>query len=395
MFRILTRSVVRFFAAIMLLALALCAVEVCLRTFQLRAEMQRGWPSGAQDLTIPNPISWIDVRPLLDMQHSVPEGGSVLVRTNEFGLRAKSVAIPKPRGRYRILCLGGDCVFGSDLEAEKSFPGRLQRYLESASAIPVEVINAGCPGSGPLVNLLRFRSHLCALQPDLVILCVNPEDAAKDAELRGALHLDLERNPAFAAHPGLASGKCQVLDGLCREFVTARWLLGSLSDAAGLKPNQSTTAQGAHPLGRRELAPLVPLAELVESHFGNLVVSIAPSAWSIEDARIPGGLSTAVADDVKRFCMEQKLNEKVGIQDSLSAFCQLSDVGKYFSPHSGNLSAAGNDRYARQVAQFLLETVSGLAAAPSPSSPGTSLAPIPWTDENPPLMESAVPPPQF
>jgi hypothetical protein len=244
---------------------------------------------------------------------------------------------------------------------------------------------------------------LCALQSDLVILCVSPEDVARDAELRGALHLDRGRNPAFAAHPGLDWNGCQLVDGLCKEFLTAKWLLASLGDAAGLKAARANTvAQGAHALGRRELAPLVPLAGLIESHFGNLVVSIAPSVWSIEEARTPGNSPTATAEAVSQFCTEQKLSTKVAVQDSLSTFCQSPDVGHSFSPQTGELSAQGNDRYARDVAQFLLETIPGLAAAPSaapsarpPVPAGASPDPIPWPQKNPPLLEGAVPPPQL
>lgn len=363
MIRTLTRNVFCFLAAVMLLSLMVCAMEVSLRAYRLRHQLQQSQrTSDLLSIISPSETTWINVRPLLDVQLEAGAGTTVRIQTNEHGLRGPSVVVPKPRGVFRILCLGGDHVFGASIEDRETLPVRLQQALNLHAGMPVEVINAGCPQSGPLINLLRYRAQLSSLQPDLVILCLSEEDLGWDRDVRGGLHLDSARNPAYAAHPALRAEGSRTLEGLCQEFVTIDWLL-SWAGRTAMAPGSRIS--GGSPAVRegqqRDLAAIVPLANLINGNFGRLVVSVSPSVWGVDRARHAMDKSrSAFADDLHRFLVDTRLADHVLVQDGLATFCRMPDLQSVFSVETGGLTGAGNELYAQQLASFLLETVPGL-----------------------------------
>ena len=74
-------------------------------------------------------------------------------------------AIPKPRGIYRVVVLGGSTVYGRGVRSpQQSLPAHLARRLPG-----VEVINAGVMGYASGQELLYLASELLDYQPDLVI----------------------------------------------------------------------------------------------------------------------------------------------------------------------------------------------------------------------------------
>jgi len=370
MIRSLTRNMICFCAAIVLLMLMVCAVEVVLRGLRFRSEL-RSHPqvSVLEELITPDEATWIDVRPLMDQKWSFDNAPEVRIRTNEQGLRNASISIPKPRGVYRILCLGGDNVFGSRQDVKESLPVKLQQALARHSGMPVEVLNAGCPHAGPLINLLRYRSHLSTLQADLIIFCLNEEDLHYDRDVRGALHLDPNKNPAYASHPGLRGRGSPFMDGLCAEFVTADWLLGWAGDIAGMRSASSKT--NTVPLRdsiHRDLAAIVPLSELVSGNFAHLLISISPSAWGVDRARNSLDKSqSSFAEDVRHFLKDVRLSQQVEVHDGLAAFIRPGEVASYLSAETGDLSSQGNELYAQQLATFLLQTIPGLNGTPATS----------------------------
>lgn len=360
MIRTLTRNVICFLAAVVLLSLMVCALEVSLRAYRLRHQLHQS--QRVHDLAsviAPSETTWINVRPLLDVELEAIPGKRIRIQTNEHGVRGGSVVVPKPRGVFRILCLGGDHVFGTGVSDRESLPVRLQEALNLQAGMPVEVINAGCPQSGPLINLLRYRAHLSTLQPDLVVLCLSEEDLGWDRDVRGGLHLDGARNPAYAAHPALRAEGSRILEGVCQEFVTIDWLLSWVGRSA-MTPRSRLS--GATPAVRenqhRDLAAIVPLANLISGNFGRLVVSVSPSVWGVDRARhAMDQTRSAFADDLYRFLNETRLADYVPVQDGLAAFCRMPDPQSVFSAETGALTGEGNELYARQLAAFLLETV--------------------------------------
>ncbi|SFI33410.1 SGNH/GDSL hydrolase family protein [Planctomicrobium piriforme] len=390
----LARSVLCFFAAVVLLALVLCAVEVGCRGWQLFANLRPGAvPFSESDLTIPSATSWTEVRPLVDVQHLTPSGEYRRIRTNEMGLRGASVTIPKPRGTFRILCVGGNSVFGQDLAEEETLPGYLQQYLSKHAGVDVEVINAGCPQSGPLSQLLRYRAQLSALQPDIVLLCLSVDDLAYDVEVRGALRLDAQRQPAYAAHPGSLKSGFNIAEGACREFLCVSWLSDWIGKAMGTGSARQPTVSLDGGYGRRELGSLVSFSQLVSINFSHLIVSTSPSAWGLEQTRAAlQHQRPTFADDISRVLVDLHAADQVQVHDALPAFCRLSDPRSAFSSRRGCLTAPGNDLYAQSLARYLLESVPGLLKSettsmptvlPKPESMPTALDRMPVSDVPP------------
>lgn len=89
---------------------------------------------------------------------------------NSIGYRGREISLPKSRGCFRILVLGGSTTYGEFIDADQdTFPARLEEHLHRAGFPSVEVINAGVPGYNSWESLIDFDFFGIPLQPDLVI----------------------------------------------------------------------------------------------------------------------------------------------------------------------------------------------------------------------------------
>lgn len=86
---------------------------------------------------------------------------------NEFGYRGPSFSIPKPKGIWRIVVLGGSAVF--DFNAD-DWPYLIQHYLKAMGHTNVEVINAGVPGHASFDSLGRLYSQIWTWEPDYILV---------------------------------------------------------------------------------------------------------------------------------------------------------------------------------------------------------------------------------
>jgi lysophospholipase L1-like esterase len=92
-------------------------------------------------------------------------------RHNSLGLRGEAVALPKPAGVFRIVCIGGSTTYSAGVEDyRESYPYLLGAALEAAGYDNVEVINAGVFSYGSVENLMNFELRALELEPDLVIV---------------------------------------------------------------------------------------------------------------------------------------------------------------------------------------------------------------------------------
>ena len=73
-------------------------------------------------------------------------------------------------GTRRIVCLGDSNTYGINLEAEQSYPGRLQSYLDRAPDNPWRVINLGHPGQNTAQMRGRLAENLEAYRPEILVL---------------------------------------------------------------------------------------------------------------------------------------------------------------------------------------------------------------------------------
>jgi lysophospholipase L1-like esterase len=93
-------------------------------------------------------------------------------RHDEFGLRGPEVAVPKPKGTYRIICIGGSTTYCTEVrEDDFAYPAQLGRVLrERYGHSEVEVLNAGVGGWSSWECLIDLELRLIDLEPDLLVV---------------------------------------------------------------------------------------------------------------------------------------------------------------------------------------------------------------------------------
>jgi len=92
--------------------------------------------------------------------------------TNSLGYRTPEVAIPKPRGTYRIVVLGSSNTMGHGVGDDEMFVRLLENWLNSDEAgvgRRVEVVNLAVSSDSPSQNLLRLQLDVPALEPDWIL----------------------------------------------------------------------------------------------------------------------------------------------------------------------------------------------------------------------------------
>ena len=87
---------------------------------------------------------------------------------NSRSVRHGEIAVPKPRGLFRIICLGDSVPWDRG-----GFVDRTRKFLEGKG--PFEVINASVPGYTSYQEVLFYRKYLQDTTPDLVLwtYCLN------------------------------------------------------------------------------------------------------------------------------------------------------------------------------------------------------------------------------
>ncbi len=102
-------------------------------------------------------------------------------RINALGYRGEEIALPKPPGRTRVLCLGASTTFCGENPDGKTYPDVLGRRLREARPdLDVEAVNAGVPAYTSVETVIDFSLRGQTLEPDLVVLYhgVNDVNAA-------------------------------------------------------------------------------------------------------------------------------------------------------------------------------------------------------------------------
>lgn len=101
-------------------------------------------------------------------------GNPIVYTINNQGFRGSSVDLPKPRGTYRILALGGSTTFGWGVKDSDTYPSLLEALLNDRCtpkfASRIEVVNGGVPGYVSAQNRLSLERKWLRYQPDKVLI---------------------------------------------------------------------------------------------------------------------------------------------------------------------------------------------------------------------------------
>lgn len=395
MFRSCARSLLRFFAAAMLLAMTVCAVEIGLRIQRVRSELEAGAVSPdavAEKLVEPSRSTFLDVKPLAKILLRDEQLADRVVKTNEWGCRNPSLTVPKPNGVYRVLCLGGSETFAPEFQVADTFVAQTEALLGSQTQLKVEVINAGCPQAGPLVHLLRLRHRLAGLQPDLIVVVMTPEQLQNDARVRPVLRLDESGHAAFAIHPQLDPGRASAGRTICQEFVVFQELSkrsvmlwpGAAANGAG---ERAAAVVRGDPLEDDLLRrPFDDLQAFSQGIYANLMFVECPTVWDLSsdlDAELVGieGESTLPRSRIQQLVSLDESGETF-LLSSNELLRRAPAVRDLFSKETGRLSAAGHTHLARQLAAFIVQKFPGIwtpgvragsEPVPPPSNGGSPL----------------------
>jgi lysophospholipase L1-like esterase len=102
--------------------------------------------------------------------------GTVRVATNEHGFRGRVSTARRPEpGTTRVIGVGDSVMWGTGVDQEDSFLGRLADQLEAARPGEFEVINAGVVGYSTLQEAVFLEQRLLEFSPDVVVVnfCAN------------------------------------------------------------------------------------------------------------------------------------------------------------------------------------------------------------------------------
>ncbi|REJ76823.1 MAG: hypothetical protein DWQ34_22325 [Planctomycetota bacterium] len=351
--------------AVLVLIAGLCAAEVTLRAQRVQRHLTTAdlrSHSAQAAYVAPSDQTFQQLAPLSKFLVTADDGEEFILETNSFGLRGPEVTVPKPGGVFRVICLGDETTLAAALPAEQTYCERLEEYLQARTQLRVEVVNAGLPHGCPLSSYLLLKQRLIGLQPDVVLLHIDPTDVQDDLAIRPFTWMDADGRPLAAVHPAAGKPHDSSLARLSDEFAVLDWLREhgirlwqeETAGKAGRSSPVADRADSSQPEAARIAQTLAPVL---------LVRDVAAGAYAefiISSARDPFGKTTwSLAD----YSQEQSLTHV--------------DAASLLTPSTGDdpgeagiarLNVVGHDRYAAALAEAVMNRVAGIWTEPPPSS---------------------------
>ncbi len=372
--------------AIFLLAFLACAGEVALRLYSDHTGMVATDAIDPAGHLVRSRQVHHELPPSKTLTFSHPDREEAIsVMTNRFGLRGNDIAIPKPTGVYRVICLGDDNVFGTTVPRQQTACEQLQQYLQSQSRLQIEVINAGVPGYCPLLSLLQFEHRLVSLQPDLVVMNFDMTDVSDDRRYRRHTVFVDEATPTICSHPDfrpLSPGeKAKRQHPLMLVEFGKKYLLKWKPQSApaetnfdiDIASNAYCWLQDSPPDWnihiQQSLEPISQLQQSANSVFARFMLVVSPAPWQVSAnatadpaARAKAGVPSGAHYRSRRpFEIVQQFAAAHGIThfDLSPTFQQQPQPESLFLYKSPEWSAAGHDLFANQVAAFVTRNFPG------------------------------------
>lgn len=281
-------------------------------------------------------------------------GGSFRVSTDANGLRAPLHAEEKPADAFRVMTLGCSTTFGWGVDDEQTYPARLEGILNQAGHA-VEVINGGQPGHSSFQGLWLWERALARYKPDVVIFGYVVQDARKVAYSDRSQAL-LQGNADFLKRSVLYHSKLYL------------GLLSVWQSFQMQNKEQATAGGGEYRVPPEEYVDNIrEFRTKIEAVGGKMILFGFPLEREGYTA-VHRGILHAAAEELE-----------LPIYDPQPEFERLSAGETLFFPQDrGHANAAGLDRIAQGMAQFLI------AGRHVPEArPGATPAAVPPADAPP------------
>ena len=382
------------FYAVVALVCLLCALEVGLRVYTWRAGAVASTDPADIPIRSSCRIAHHCLLPFEKAELANPDTGQpILLRTNSRGLRGPEFETPKPSGMFRIVCLGDERTLGPGVDESETFCARLEGLLGERSRLKVEVVNAGIPDYCPLLSFLQLRHSLLALQPDLVIVNFDMSDISDDYRHRRHTRMSESGVPLGCADPLLAC-KTSTAHRLEEQFLTVRWgrkQLGQLPVSTNPAADQGDISTPAGRYGwlrtnapnwsvyiEQALAPLAQIGKLADGSFARFVIAICPAPWQVSpDATNGKGVRTRLGIPEKgKFESRRPIEilahftreHSLPVCNTYDPLLGAQEPERLFLHNSPEFSPLGHELYARLLAEYVLNKVSGIWVDPADNS---------------------------
>ncbi|MGD9853418.1 MAG: hypothetical protein AB7U20_00545 [Planctomycetaceae bacterium] len=369
--RPVARTLKHLLLAVLLIVAGLCMTEVGLRAHRLQDTLSGVHDAQDARLARPCPLTYQHLPFGFTGTHrSAESGAEIEVQTNSLGLRSPEVIVPKPPGRYRIVCLGDDATLAPDIIEDRTFCRLLEGILQPGFDAQVEVLNAGQPGHCPLLSLAWARTRLMGLQPDLVILCCDVTDVADDRDCRPLAKFDGKGNLLSVGHPAAKERPADWVSAVEDEFLIAR-LLGTRLGERLAGPSARSTGQAERgrvdedsraeedgpqsALVDQTWEPLAALNAFCGQISTGFVVAVVPSSATVRssEAAETSGAADRVGE-MLRLLVERANRERIPMLDASLEFAKRDGRSRLFLSPSGALSTEGHRLFADILGQALL-----------------------------------------
>ena len=349
--------------ALIVLALTPCIMEFVLRIGALRDEAATP-PSDSAATVVASPVMHHQLAPLQARHRASSDDGTDFVfRTNSFGLRGAEVAVPKPLGTFRIVCLGDETVLAEHLPEQLTFCHRLQELLQTQSQTPIEVLNAGVPDFCSVLSYLQVKQQLLALQPDVLIVHWDVSDLADHGRFRRLTEVAADESPLACVHPSLLTSP--KIKPVCEHFLCVNWLKQQLGgwlpqpDDESLSPvDQEATANDSRAL-MTSLQPVDQLAQLAEAANCRVVLAVHP----LLDQRLAQPARGTSSDDSRvtanRVLDEFTASTGIPICHIEATLQRVPQPATAFASDRRSLTRLGHEVYAYALANTILQRTPG------------------------------------
>lgn len=357
-------------------AFMLSAVEVGLQMFG-DVETDQTAATASTELTSPSWTTHHALKPSVTLPARNPDTTEpVVIRINSFGLRGPEIAVPKPEDTYRVVLLGDETIFGAGVSEQSTVSSLLSKYLRPRAGMKLEVINAGTPGFCPLLSYLQTKHTLLALKPDLFVIHFDMSDVADDYQYRRHTKITQTGDPTICTHPKLLSTSAPkpAWERLAVFRWTRRKMLGRLNSSGSNDTTQIDAPEGRYTwlentppdwavYVTQSFSPLEQFRKLVDGTKSNFVVCTTPVPWQVSATASNGdGIRESFGVGKDEWIQSREPFETLGdfttkhrilFCDLSSAFMRDQSPDRLYFRNSPDLTAAGHDLCARELARFL------------------------------------------